>query len=351
MSASDSIGVRPQGRALRLRLFAVIICAIASAQPGAAQRITDIRAVFVASDRLLEPDASERLMTVAQSGGFNTLFVPMSLEEGASASAIDSLIGRAHERGLRVHAWVQLTRASDAIELPASRDHVIYRHPEWLMVPRELAVDMLAMDPRGPDYIGRLARWGRTNPELARGVYLSPLSTDAATHVANAVKRMVTRHALDGVHLDAVSFPAADFDYSRSALAAFRAELRSRLSAAERDRLDQVEAIDPFGSAEDYSAEWRRFRVTRLTALVARVRNVVRSVTPDAIVSANVTPGAERALADHFQDWRTWLDNGFVDALTGRGAPSGPLHFSYDALIDSTPASASSAAPGVPASN
>jgi uncharacterized lipoprotein YddW (UPF0748 family) len=350
MSAS-STGVRQTARAFRFRLLAVLIAAIASIQPGSAQRVTDIRAVFVASDRLLEPDASDRLISVARSGGFNSLFVPVSLEDDGTASAIDRLIRRAHEQGLRVHAWVQLTRASDAIELPASRDHVIYRHPEWLMVPRELAVEMLAMSPRGPDYIGRLARWGRANPELARGVYLSPLSAGAAAHVADAVTRMVTRHALDGVHLDTAGFPGDDFDYSRSAIAAFRADLTSRLPAAERERLDRVEAIDPFGSAEDYSAEWRRFRVTRLTSLVARVRSVVRSVAPDAIVSASVTPGAERALADHFQDWRTWLDNGFVDALTGRGASSGALFFSYDALIDPAPASARSAAPGVSASN
>jgi uncharacterized lipoprotein YddW (UPF0748 family) len=228
---------------------------------------------------------------------------------------------------------------------------VIYRHPEWLMVPRELAVEMLAMDPRGPDYIGRLARWGRANSDLARGVYLSPLSADAAAHVASAVKRMVTRHVLDGVHLDAVRFPGADFDYSRAALAAFRSDLRPRLSPAERDRLDQVEAIDPFGYAEDFPVEWRRFRVTRLTSLVARVRNVVRSVAPDAIVSATVIPGAEHALADHLQDWRTWHDNGFVDALTGPGVSSGALLFSYDALIEPAPASAISAASGVPASD
>ena len=125
MSASDSTGVRPTARAFRFRLFAVVMSAIALAQQGAAQRATDIRAVFVASDRLLEPDATDRLISAAQSGGFNSLFVPVSLEEDAPATTIDPLIRRAHERGMRVHAWVQLTRASDAIELPASRDHVI----------------------------------------------------------------------------------------------------------------------------------------------------------------------------------------------------------------------------------
>lgn len=335
--------------ACRLSLFALvgalIFAAIFVEQPRAAERVTDVRGVWVTSDRLAQPDASARLISTALSGSFNSLFVPMALDERAAAlehHAIDAVIRGARERGLRVHAWVQLTRASDADELPASRDHVIYRHPEWLMVPREIAAGMLMLDARGPDYMGRLARWGRANGD--RGLYVSPLHADAAASVADAVKRIVARYAVDGVHLDAAQFPGIDFDYSRQAMAAFRADMLPKLAAAERVRLEQIEAIDPFGYAEEFPDEWRRFRVTRLTALVARVRSAVKSVNPEAVVSAGVTPGAERALSDHLQDWRTWFDNGFVDALTRPGASNGPLLFSYDALLDPTPAAAVAAA-------
>jgi hypothetical protein len=81
-----------------------------------------------------------------------------------------------------------------------------------------------------------------------------------------------------------------------------------------------------------------------MTSLVARVRSAVKSVNPEAVVSAGVTPGAERALIDHLQDWQTWLDNGFVDALARRGAANAPLLFSYDSLIDPAPAAATTAA-------
>jgi uncharacterized lipoprotein YddW (UPF0748 family) len=331
--------------ARRFTLFAFVGAFIFAAQPRAAERVTDVRGVWVTSDRLAQPDASTRLISEALSGSFNSLFVPMALDERASAlehTAIDGLIRGARERGLRVHAWVQLTRASDADELPASRDHLIYRHPEWLMVPREIAAEMLVLDTRGPDYMGRLARWSRANGD--RALYVSPLHADAVAYVANAVKRIVERYALDGVHLDAVQFPDTGFDYSRQAITAFRAGMLPRMPAAERERLDQIEAIDPFGYAEEFPAEWRRFRITRLTSLIARVRTAVKSANPDAVVSAGVIPGAERALSDHLQDWRTWFDNGFVDALTRRGASSDPLVFSYDSLLDPTPAAAAAAA-------
>src|SRR5207244_761935 len=54
-------------------------------------------------------------------------------------------IARAHGAGLRVHAWINVNLVAGVNELSAARDHVIYRHPEWLMVPRPIAEDLLAV--------------------------------------------------------------------------------------------------------------------------------------------------------------------------------------------------------------
>jgi uncharacterized lipoprotein YddW (UPF0748 family) len=347
MSFFASTGVRLAARAHRTALLAAAVAAILVAQHGlrAADRVTDIRAIWVSSDRIASADASRRLVSTALSGSFNTLFVPIALDQppGAGPDPIDAVIRSARERGLRVHAWVQTNRVSSADELPLSRDHVIYRHPEWLMVPRELALEMLGLDPRGPDYVGRLARWTRASGDRVHGLYLSPLEPASAASIADAIKRIVARYPVDGVHLDSLEFPGPEFDYSRTAMAQFRSSLRGQLPIAERERLDGIEAIDPFGYPEEFPAEWQRFRVTRLTSLVARIRAAVGAARSDAIVSAGVTPGADRALADHLQDWRTWFDNRFVDALARPAGSSAALLFSYDALIDPAAVAASAA--------
>ena len=41
---------------------------------------------------------------------------------------------------------------------------------------------------------------------------------------------------------------------------------------------DAIEAIDPFGYAEELPDEWRRFRVTRITSLVAHLRTAIREI-------------------------------------------------------------------------
>jgi len=221
--------------------------------------------------------------------------VPVALFEDPPATLAD-MVSTARSRGLRVVAAVDVTRVAAANGWPASRDHVIYTHPEWLMVPRELALELSRLDVRSPDYAGRLARWARANADQATGLYLSPVHTDVAAFVARAVGRLVQHIPFDGVQFDTARYPSGDFDYSRLSLDELRREIRPGLSTDERRRLDGIE--------------------TQLTALVVRARTAVKSVRPDAVVSAVVGSDPLAALSDSLQDWPTWLDNRFVDAVS-----------------------------------
>jgi uncharacterized lipoprotein YddW (UPF0748 family) len=254
--------------------------------------------------------------------GDQSLLVPVGLFEDSPAMLAD-MVSAARSRGLRVVATVDVTRVAAANEWPASRDHVVYTHPEWLMVPRELALELSRLDVRSPDYAGRLARWARANAERATGLYLSPVHTDVAAYVAGAIRRLVERVPFDGVQFDTARYPSGDFDYSRLSLDEWRREIRPTLSTDERRRLDEIETLDLLAYANEFPDAWRRFRQTQLTALIVRARTAVKSVRPEAIVSAVVGSDPLAALSDYLQDWPTWLDNRFVDAVSV-DAPDGP---------------------------
>jgi hypothetical protein len=327
-----------------LAVFAAIVC-----QPygtGAqAPRTVRVQSLPPASE--LTPAEAARRFGAARDDGIDALFVPISIYDdgnGPQAEAIDTVIRGAHERGLRVHASVSVMLAVPMGPLPAWRDHVVYRHPEWLMVPREMALELQAVDLRSPDYLGRLTRWTRANRDRTDGIYVSPLQPEAAAHLAGAVGRLVARYAVDGIHFEGVRFPSRDFDYGVRSLDAFRSTMRRTLLPLERIRIDDVERVDPFGYPEELPEEWQRFRAAQLTALIAQLRTAVASARPDVIISAAAVPGAAIALADHLQDWRTWIDNGFVNALTGIAAATPTLLYSYEALIDPPPEHARAAA-------
>jgi uncharacterized lipoprotein YddW (UPF0748 family) len=293
-----------------------------------------LRTFWATRASLESPEAVRRAVATAAAGAFDTIMVPVALVDDARQvfDGAREMINEARAQGLRVHAWIEVTLVAANGELPASRDHVLYQHPEWLMVPRELAPEILKVDARSPAYLGRLMRWARANAARVDGLYLSPLAPEAASYLVTAVTAAARRYPVDGVFLDAVRFPGVDFDYSRHAMEIFRADTRRQLSAEERARLDEVDAIDPFGYAEEFPDRWRAFRQSRLTSLVSRLRRALIEVSSALVVSAGVASDARSALAESFQDWTNWMETGLVDGVGSRSGTSGTIVFTPDAF-------------------
>ncbi len=163
-------------------------------------------------------------------------------------------------------------------------------------------------------------------------MYVSPLAREATSYLVDAVTAAAKRYPVDGVFLDALRFPGVDFDYSRHAMEIFRGDTRPHLSVEERARLDEVEAIDPFGYAEEFPERWRAFRQSRLTDLVSRLRTALSAISPTLVVSAGVPSDPSNALTESFQDWAKWMETGLVDGVGHRSGTSGTIVFSPDAF-------------------
>jgi uncharacterized lipoprotein YddW (UPF0748 family) len=327
-----------------IRLVIVLGAAVGSLTLSAAttrRTATDeVRALWVTRATLESPAAIADMVSAAQAGGFNTLIVqvrargdayydssieprPPALAARPEFDPLAEVLTRARPAGLKVHAWINVNLISSAAYLPTSRQHIVYRHPEWLMVPRELASEMRTIDPGSPEYLGRLARWTRARLDTVEGLYMSPLHADAAAHVAAIASEIVRRYDVAGIHLDYARFPGEQFDYGRAALLQFKHSLRN-LDEAERIRLDAQEQLDPLAYPNHFPQRWQTFRQSRTTGLVMRVKTAVKAVRPDTIISAAVLPDAEVAASVRMQDWRTWLDQSLIDVLC-------PMAYAVDA--------------------
>jgi uncharacterized lipoprotein YddW (UPF0748 family) len=290
------------------------------------------RALWVTRTTLTSPESIRQMVTAAQAGGFNTLLVQVrgrgdayyngTLEprasELASKPAFDPLatvLADAHAAGLKVHAWVAVNLVSSAVTLPASRDHVVYRAPEWLMVPRELAAEMKKIELRSPAYLGRLSRWTRAHTGIVEGLYTSPLHPAAQDHTAAVIGAIASKYAVDGIHLDYVRFPNEEFDYSPAAMDQFKASILPELNDREKRDAAAREALDPAAYPNLFPGKWSDFRRSRLTSLVSKIRTAVKAARPSALVSAAVVPDAQIAFDSRLQDWRGWLDRSLLDVV------------------------------------
>jgi uncharacterized lipoprotein YddW (UPF0748 family) len=332
---------------------AVLIVAAAHAVLSAAST-PSLRAFWIAPSSMSSALSIRRAISSAASSGYDAVMAPLAIGARSDSDTFDAgaeLLREARERGLAAHLSVTVNIAAAADELPASRDHVIYQHPEWLMVPRQIAAEMLKIDPRSPAYLGQITRWTRANADRVEGLYVSPLDPAATMYLANAVISAVGRYAVDGVYLDAVEFPGEDFDYSRHAMELFRTRMRSVMSVVERARLDEIEAIDPFAYAEEFPDEWRRFRESALTDLLERVRTGLSNKRPAISIAAAARSDADASLREHFQAWRAWLDRGIVDRVGYHSRSTGTVLLSTDgvfASIPETPSAVQAAGAGGP---
>jgi uncharacterized lipoprotein YddW (UPF0748 family) len=311
----------------------VIATKIVSSELRAPQTSEEVRGIWVVRTSLTTPASVASMVATAKRAGFNTLLVQVRGRGEAfyrsaidpRASALDPrapdfdplalTIAEGHRAGLRVHAWVNGNLVASASALPVSRNHVVRRHPEWLMLPHALAKPLARTAPASPAYLAALARWTRGASEDVEGLFLSPVHPAARAYSVSVVRELAQHYNLDGVHLDYLRYPSAEFDYSASALAAFRAEHRNMVDAAERTHLDRAAAADPSAWTRALAPPWVRFRQERLTSLVEQMRDAIREVRPQAIVSAAVFPLPQEARINKLQDWPAWARSGWLDAV------------------------------------
>jgi uncharacterized lipoprotein YddW (UPF0748 family) len=288
--------------------------------------------MWVLRTSLTTPDHITALVHAARDHGFNTLFVQVRgrgdayyrggieprpaelLRQPGAFDPLASILEAAHAAGLRVHAWVNVNLVSSAVELPAAREHLIYRHPAWLMVPRDIAQELARIEPESPAYVGKLARWTRTQADV-EGLYASPIEPASALYTESVVRDLARRYAVDGVHFDYARYPSDRFDYSRGAIQQFRASVRPGLSESTRRSLDSRQTVDLFAYPDALPEDWRTFRVARMTALIQRLSDAVRSERPAAQVTAAGAPDAREALERRLQDWGGWLHADLIDAI------------------------------------
>lgn len=318
----------------------VILCcgALVAQQPS-----PEVRALWVQRGTLASPASVISAVDMAKNGGFNTLIVQvrgrgdalyMSRHEPRSAvlarqpvsfDPLELMVQRAHRAGLKVHAWVNVNLVSDA-DPPAERKHIVYLHPEWLMVPRPLAEDLGRMSPRDPRYVQRLSEYAKARSDRVEGMFLSPIHKGAVEHAIKVIGDIVSRYDVDGIHLDYIRFPNDEFDYSAESLDEFRSAITSHITRAQRSEYAARARGRPLFYTEMFPQRWQEFRRARLTALVTRIHSVVKARRPRAMVTAAVFPDAHDATNRRFQNWAAWLDAGLLDAIC-------PMAYTTDATL------------------
>ena len=199
---------------------------------------------------------------VVQVRGRGDAYYASKLEPRAETLAADSFDPLAHlvragaAVGVRVHAWgnVFFVWSSADGALPKSPEHLVRRHPDWLLRPGGVKY----LDPVGG------SDW--------EGIYIDPKNVQAREHTLAVFTDIASRYRVEGFHYDYVRYPQVTYADSR----------------------------------EDHAA---------VTALVSEGAKRLRAARPGIVISAAVFPDPDVARERVLQRWPEWAKAGLVDLL------------------------------------
>jgi len=306
------------------------------AQPSPSPRPTqrpETRALWVKRNTMVSPESVRALVARAKENGFTDLIVQVrgrgdayyesSLEPRAeelsgqpvSFDPLSLTIDEAHRYGIKIHAWINIYVVADIDAMPRSRDHLIYKHPEWVMVPRGVAAELYDKPPDNDAYLNRILEYSRVNRHELEGLFVSPAHPEVKENLFKIWTDIASRYEVDGLHFDYVRYPNPQYDYSRVSIDRFRDEMDKRMSDDERQVLASQFQNDPLAYAKKYPLAYAQFQRNQVTELVERIYKGVKKIKPHAVISAAVFANEDDAARSRFQDWKEWLRMGCLDVV------------------------------------
>ncbi len=256
------------------------------AYPPAPKRAGEVRGVWVSDPSRLDWDKATAEL---QRAGYNTMYV--NFASGGAAFYPDS----------RVLPDVSAMSAQDwqrGIELAHRRGIAVHAKLITMFMfkaPAEFQRRMVRAD--------RVMRSPDGRPALQNGyTWLCPSQPVNRAQIEEEVREILTRYPFDGLQFDYIRFfeePSCFCDHCRRAFEMYEGRRVRRWP-------EDVQG----GPLTDQFYEWRREvindSVRDLTSLARRLR-------PGLTLSAAVFHDLERGRQDRAQDWKLWLDSGWLD--------------------------------------
>jgi len=186
--------------------------------------------------------------------------------------ALEYLIEKASPLGISVQAWLVIMAASTIHTSLQPANHLYYQHPEWFTW--------------GPN--GRMKE-----AEGSMGIFIDPGIPQVQEYLVNVVRDIAINYPeLDGIHLDYIRYPARQYGKNPTSLELYHNE-----------------------TDVDTPQAWQNWRRYQISHIVQRMYAEVKTISPKMQLTAAVIANYPEAYNDYAQDWKEWLDGGFIDRV------------------------------------
>jgi uncharacterized lipoprotein YddW (UPF0748 family) len=275
---------------------------------------SEMRGLWVVRDSLISPAAVHQVVLTAVKYHLNTLFVQVRGRGDALYNSpyepraenlahqpntfdpLEQIVVEGHANGLQVHAWLNTYLTWSGRRAPTSWQHLWNAHRDWFACDRH----------------GHCSCVGNDQVE---GAFLQPSSPQVQQHLFNVFTDVASRYDVDGIHFDYCRYGGAAYDFSAAALQRFRDFMQPQLPQDRAALYDARRKSDRLAYVHAFPDHWADWRRAQITDLVARISHKVKEDKPWMQVSAAVFPHIREAFVVRGQDWQSWLQNGYLDAI------------------------------------
>ena len=194
---------------------------------------------------------------------------------------LQSYIDSCHKRDMELHIWLPIYYVGDAGGSNKALS-VASKKPEWLSVPNK----------------------GAPLDNSNGFMMLDPANKEASDFLLQSYKYILETYDIDGFQLDYIRYydrsAEIDYGYSKTAL----------------DEFEEKYGVRPtYDTKASYWNDWVNFRSNYITQFVSRVKKLIGETRPDVLLGADVVPDPKDAKSKNYQDYMTWLENGWLDIL------------------------------------
>ncbi len=187
------------------------------------------------------------------------------------------LIRKAHEQGIRVHAWLNL--------LSLGRNQQAFILGKF-----------------GPEVLTRNTRDKKELKDylIDSQYFLEPGDLRVRRELEKILRELLAAYPeLDGVQFDYIRYPDTDPHYGHT-----------------RQNTERFRKAAGVRSIDEESPAWKDWRRAQVTGLLESLTAAARGARPGIIVSATGCMPYARAYHEAFQDWPSWVNRGTVDFVT-----------------------------------
>ena len=208
------------------------------------------------------------------------------------------LLKNIKDKGIKVHAWVNVYLLWSSKTLPRDEKHLIYNNNEWIDTTEEWPVDIDS----------ELNKISKNNG--SEGIFLSPNHPEVNNYLLYVFKELLDKYEIDGLHLDYIRYQDIDFGRNPYAIAQFKKDVG-------RDPTPWFLEVERSNKASPRlignMKQWSNAKRKSITNLVKETKSLINESYPEVLLSAAVKPNLYNARERFLQEWDVWLAAGYVD--------------------------------------